>query len=151
MSKNLLFVTLALVMFGFGFFYISRPKSTPVPAVVSSSPSPAASFSTYLPYTSQVLADSVSLRRVLFFYASWCPTCRPTDAQFSASSNQIPEGVVVIRINYNDPDTDSEEKALAAKYGVTYQHTFIQIDGSGEVVNKWNGGGLKELLANLKP
>jgi hypothetical protein len=56
----------------------------------------------------------------------------------------------VIRVNYNDPDTDATEKELAKKYGITYQHTFVQIDSTDQVVTKWNGGRLKELLSNLK-
>ncbi|KXK10180.1 MAG: hypothetical protein UZ22_OP11002000912 [Microgenomates bacterium OLB23] len=57
---------------------------------------------------------------------------------------------MVIRVNYNDPQTDDEEKALAKQYGVGYQHTFVQIDQQGNEVTKWNGGSLKELLSSIK-
>ncbi len=53
-------------------------------------------------------------------------------------------------MNYNDPDTDQEEKDLAKKYRVTYQHTFVQIDSQENEVTKWNGGQLEGLLANLQ-
>jgi thioredoxin 1 len=94
----------------------------------------------YLPFSSEVLSSSVSRRRVLFFFANWCPTCRPADQNFSENVSRIPSDVVLIRVNYNDTDTDQSEKELATKYGVTYQHTFIQIDSGGNVVTKWNGG-----------
>lgn len=104
----------------------------------------------YFEFSEAGFEGAASEKRVLFFYANWCPTCRPTDADLSANMSQIPDGAVVIRVNYNDPDTDSVESELAKKYGVTYQHTFVQIDSLGEVVTKWNGGKTKELLSNIK-
>ncbi|CAN5197477.1 hypothetical protein BH09PAT2_BH09PAT2_09280 [soil metagenome] len=106
--------------------------------------------SRYVEYSKTALDKASSTRRVLFFYASWCPTCRPADANFRENENKIPEDVTVIRVNYNDPDTDQEEKDLAKKYGITYQHTYVQIDGSGKEVTKWNGGQINELLTNIK-
>lgn len=57
--------------------------------------------------------------------------------------------MVIFRVNYNDPETDDQEKELAKKYEITYQHTFVQVDEGGNVITKWNGGGLTELLENL--
>ena len=104
----------------------------------------------YLEYDSSVLADNKDKRRVLFFYANWCPTCKPADLSFSNNEDKLPEGVVVVRVNYSDTETDAGEKALAEKYEITYQHTYVEIDAAGEVVKKWNGGALDELLTNLK-
>ncbi len=104
----------------------------------------------YVPYSKAVYDDSADKRRVLYFYASWCPTCRPADADFEKNSSKIPEDMVVIRVNYNDPETDQEEKDLAKKYGITYQHTFVQVDSAGTEITKWNGGQTDELLANIK-
>ena len=67
-----------------------------------------------------------------------------------ANPNKIPKDVIVIRTNYNDPNTDQEEKDLAKKYGITYQHTFVQIDSTGKEIAKWNGGQTDELTANIK-
>ncbi|OGH12225.1 MAG: hypothetical protein A2776_01750 [Candidatus Levybacteria bacterium RIFCSPHIGHO2_01_FULL_40_10] len=106
--------------------------------------------SRYAEYTKAVFDQAVDKRRVLFFYASWCPICRPADADFKKNSSKIPEDMVVIRVNYNDPDTDQEEKELAKKYGITYQHTFVQVDSAGKELTKWNGGQTDELLANIK-
>lgn len=104
----------------------------------------------YLPYSSTVLADTAGRRRVLFFYANWCPTCRPADADFQANASKFPADVSLIRVNYNDTETDQEEKNLAQKYGVTYQHTYVEIDAQGNKVQTWNGGQTAELLAHLK-
>ena len=104
----------------------------------------------YVEYSKAALEKAVSNRRVLFFFASWCPTCRPADANFKENISKIPEDVTLVRVNYNDPETDQEEKDLAKKYSVTYQHTFVQIDSNGREVTKWNGGQLNELLSNSK-
>lgn len=106
--------------------------------------------SRYVMYSKSEYDKAAGNRRVLFFYASWCPTCRPTDANLKESTSKIPEDVIVIRVNYNDPETDQEEKDLAKKYGVTYQHTFVQIDSEGKEVAKWNGGQIDELIAKIK-
>ena len=108
------------------------------------------SDSRYVKYASNTLESTSDTRRVLYFYANWCPTCRPADADFSANESRIPSDVTVIRVNYNDTDTDAEEEALAREYGITYQHTFVQIDENGEQVAKWNGGDTDELLLNIK-
>jgi len=93
--------------------------------------------------------ESVSFEKVVyFFYANWCPTCIPVDKEISKNLDKIPEGLKIVRINYNDPDTDDAEEDLAKKYGITYQHTFVYIGSDGEVVKKWNGGGLDKIIDN---
>lgn len=104
----------------------------------------------YSEYSSTALTDSLKNKRVLFFYANWCPTCRPADAAFRENDSKIPSDVSLIRVNYNDSDTDQEEKELAKKYLVTYQHTFVQIDEAGKEVTRWNGGQLTELINNIQ-
>ena len=104
----------------------------------------------YVEYSESTFDSASNNRRVLFFYASWCPTCIPADVNFSQNENKIPEDVTLIRVNYNDPETDQEEKDLAKKYGITYQHTFVQIDSTNKEVVKWNGGQIDELLSNIK-
>ena len=106
--------------------------------------------SRYVEYSKGVLDGSANKRRVLYFYANWCPTCKPANEDFTKNSNKIPEDMVVIRVNYNDTNTDQEEKDLAKKYAITYQHTFVQIDGLGKEVTKWNGGKTDDLLTNIK-
>ncbi len=108
------------------------------------------SSSRYVVHSSGILEKNKGARRVLFFYASWCSTCRPADADLKENADKLPQDSLVIRVNYNDPETDEAEKELAKKYKVTYQHTFVQIDGSGREVAKWNGGKTEELVANLK-
>lgn len=105
--------------------------------------------SAYTEYSKSEFEKASGKRRVLFFFANWCPTCKPTDQNLKANQSLIPEDVTVVRVNYNDTDTDPAEKDLAQKYAVTYQHTFVQIDQNGNEVSKWNGGKIDELLKNI--
>lgn len=106
--------------------------------------------SRYQEYSKTAFESSSGSRRVLFFYANWCPICKPADASFRNQESLIPQDVRVLRVNYSDSDSDQDEKDLAKKYGITYQHTFVQIDSLGEEVTKWNGGQIEQLLTNIK-
>jgi len=103
----------------------------------------------YIEYRDQDIS-SIDGKRVLYFYANWCPTCRLADPDLKKRQFEFPDGVVVIRVNYNDSDTSATEKALAKAYGITYQHIFVQIDASGNEIAKWNGGDTDELLIKIK-
>jgi len=104
----------------------------------------------YADYSKVATDNAINNRRVFFFYASWCPTCKSADLDLKSNLRDLPADVVVLRVNYNDSETDQEEKDLAKKYGITYQHTFVQIDDQGKEVTKWNGGKTEELIANIK-
>lgn len=104
----------------------------------------------YLVFDQSDLETRTESRRVLFFYANWCPTCAEAHESLIMNASEIPEDVIILRVNYNDPDTDQTEKDLAQKYGITYQHTFVQIDEAGNELTTWNGGGFDELLTNLE-
>lgn len=104
----------------------------------------------YVEYSQSAYDSASAKKRVLYFYANWCPTCKPLDAQLKANMDKIPAGVVILRVNYNDTDTDAIDKALAQKYGITYQHTFVQVDAEGNEIAKWNGGGLDKIISSIK-
>lgn len=76
---------------------------------------------------------------VLFFHASWCPSCQ------SAEKNILETGVddfLLLKVDY-DSHTD-----LRQKYGVTYQHTFVQVDADGELIKKWNGSNSVDAISD---
>ncbi len=70
---------------------------------------------------------------VLFFRALWCPTCRTLDGDINANLKNIPTNLTILIVDY-DNSTD-----LKKKYGVTYQHTLVQVDGNGTLMKKWMG------------
>jgi len=88
----------------------------------------------YAPYDTSKLAMAASGDVVLFFKASWCPSCRALDTDIKANLEAIPGGVTILEVDY---DTAT---ALKQKYGVTTQHTLVQVDASGALIKKWSGG-----------
>jgi thioredoxin 1 len=82
---------------------------------------------------------------VLFFRASWCPTCIAVDKDIKANLSKIPSDLAILDVNY---DNSSD---LKKKYGVTYQHTFVQVDKDGNMIKKWSGSPtLAKLVAEVK-
>ena len=81
--------------------------------------------------------------RVLFFHASWCPSCRSSETSFLETVDQIPEDIVILKVNYD------KERELKKQYGITSQHTFVQVDAEGNAVVKWSGGALEMLLEKV--
>lgn len=147
MSKRIIIVgIIILILVGGGLFVVNKQSRNIEEAKMTADKS----ASRYVEYSKEIFDQAVNNRRVLFFYASWCPICRPADADFKQNSSKIPKDVTVLRVNYNDPDTDQEEKDLAKKYGITYQHTFVQIDAQGKELTKWTGGQTDELLNKIK-
>lgn len=151
----------AVIVAVVGFFALTRSKSQAPKTVPNTTDQEMVSDNSmdqsgdypedkYLAYTKQDFEKSKDKRRVLYFYANWCSTCRPANADFVKNSKLLPEDVEVFRVNYDDSETDEEEKDLAKKYQITYQHTFVQVDANDDVVTRWNGGELKDLLKRIK-
>ena len=77
---------------------------------------------------------------VLFFHASWCPKCQETEENLESSG--VPDGLTVVKVDF---DSSTE---LRQKYGVTLQHTFVQIDADGNQVAKWSGSYTGDAIAS---
>jgi thiol-disulfide isomerase/thioredoxin len=99
----------------------------------------------YEDYTPEEVSEHAKTGKVvLFFKASWCPTCRAVDKDIMANLGKIPGDVSVLKVDY---DNSTE---LKKKYGVTYQHTFVQVDKDGNMIKKWSSSPtLKDLLLNI--
>lgn len=88
---------------------------------------------TYETYNVSKLVKTESGNVVLFFHASWCPECRRLDSDIKANLNKIPANLTILDVDY---DNSSD---LKKKYGVTYQHTMVQVDKDGALIKKWSG------------
>ncbi len=90
-------------------------------------------------------AEKLSLakerRVVLFFNASWCPTCSELEAEVKKVS--LPDNVLLLSVDYD------KNQELLKKYEIAYQHTFVEVDEMGNVLHKWSGGGVERLKAEL--
>lgn len=78
---------------------------------------------------------------VLFFAADWCPTCQEATKNLEANPAAIPAGLAIVRVDYDNSDD------LKQKYGVTTQHTFVQVDADGNEVAKWTGSVTADEIA----
>jgi thiol-disulfide isomerase/thioredoxin len=79
---------------------------------------------------------------VLFFAADWCPDCQAALKDINASGSRLKDVTVVVA----DYDKVPE---LKTRYGVTVQHTFVQIDTAGNKLAAWNGGGVDGILSHV--
>ncbi len=99
----------------------------------------------YEAYSADKLSRAETGDVVLFFHASWCPSCRGLNASIESNLGTIPAGVVILKTDY---DTETE---LKKKYGVTYQHTLVQVDKDGNMIKKWSGSpSLDKLVAQIQ-
>lgn len=100
----------------------------------------------YIDYNAEAVVQAATTGdAVLFFYAPWCPTCTVLNKDLVANASSIPAGVTIFKTDY---DTNLE---LRRKYGVTYQHTLVQVDAAGNMITKWSGGyTLDDVLSNIQ-
>ncbi len=117
----------------------------PSPAASGGSPAPsesavpAGAYLSRAEYT-EVMASREGTKVVYFFHAPWCPTCRATERAIARDG--IPAGLTLVKVDFDS------EGDLRKQYGVTTQHTFVQVDASGAELAKWTGSeGGAEILA----
>jgi thiol-disulfide isomerase/thioredoxin len=99
----------------------------------------------YRAYDESLLAAAETGDVVLFFRASWCPTCRSLDQDLRGKASVIPKGLTILDVNYDSAT------ALKQKYGVTHQHTLVQVRADGTQITKWSGSPtLADILTHLQ-
>jgi thiol-disulfide isomerase/thioredoxin len=119
----------------------SEPAPTPTPEPTDAAPAPApGSYITLAEYEADKAAyDAGDV--VLFFNASWCSTCKIARDNLTADPAAIPDGLTIVTVDF-DEATD-----LKQQYGVTLQHTFVQIGPDGAELAKWSGSVTAEEIA----
>jgi thiol-disulfide isomerase/thioredoxin len=151
MSKNFFFLMIVALIVGGGIYWFSQNQQAPgsvdtavVEGQITGGIETRADgeSSRYISYSKKNYDQNAGKKRVLFFHAVWCPTCKVANEEFNNNLNKIPEDVILLKTDY---DT---EKELKQKYNITYQHTFVLVDNQGNELKKWNGGGIEELISN---
>lgn len=100
-------------------------------AVLAGSSAPVVDFNA-ADYQAAVQSDKLV---VLYFYANWCPICRLEVPQLYAAFNELStDKVVAFRVNFNDDQTDNDERNLARQFGVPYQHTKVFLKNGAAVL-----------------
>lgn len=127
MKKNIIIIIslIVLVVLGVAVFNFLR-----TPVLSMDETQNIAGAGTYVEYSEQKLTDEKS--NVIFFFAKWCPSCQRQHNNLEDSRGDIPENVVILRADFDNSDE------LRQKYGVTRQHTFVQVDGDGNEIKQWN-------------
>jgi thiol-disulfide isomerase/thioredoxin len=104
----------------------------------------AATPGVYTAYDADAIAESNAEHILLFFHATWCPSCKALDGDIVANAESIPAGVEIYKVDY-DTSTD-----LKRQYGITTQHSIIEIAASGEAESGISHGlTLEDVLATL--
>lgn len=101
---------------------------------------------TYQAYAPEKVAKFAATGKVvLFFRASWCPTCRALDADIKTHLGEIPKNLTILDVDYDN------SAALKQQYGVTFQHTMVEVDTQGKLIKKWSGSPtLAALVSEVK-
>lgn len=122
----------------------TQPSSGGTP-VAPAPEAPVAQAGSYEAYSADKIARAENGDVVLFFHASWCPSCRGLNSNIEANREDIPSNLTILKTDY---DTNT---ALKQKYGVTTQHTLVQVDKDGNLIKKWSGGGtLTSIVSQVK-
>ncbi len=102
----------------------------------------ASGMAQYLSYSADAVQEAKG-RTVLFFHAQWCPFCREADMDIIEKLSTLPADLTILKTDFD------QETNLKKKYGVVYQHTFVQVDAEGNELRQWSGGGAENILQQI--
>lgn len=114
--------------------------------------------SSYSPFSQAAFETAQMEGKPIFlnFYANWCPTCRAAEPGVVTAFEELSSDVSTVgfRVNYNDSETDADETALAERFGITYQHSYVLLNPDGSVSEKiiaapWDQETLQQKLTAL--
>jgi thiol-disulfide isomerase/thioredoxin len=114
-----------------------KAESKPASAAKSEQPGSYLTLEEYESFKNRFANSEV----VLFFNANWCSTCKIARDNIESNLDSIPSNLAIVVVDF-DKETD-----LRKKYGVTIQHTFVQIDKDGNQLTKWSGSVTAEEIA----
>lgn len=137
MKITTLFVIIGVLVLGLGFVYFKQNSTRDAAAIPLTNLSQESGVSLAHPgyygdYSPEALRAHTG-KNILFFKAAWCGTCTGVDEDIIRHQESIPEEVAIYIIDYDTAQT------LRQKYGVTVQHTFVQVDEAGNELKQWLG------------
>ena len=97
--------------------------------------------SSYITWSEAAFEQNADQERWLYFHAEWCPECRALEADIKANLSDIPAGVVIFKIEYDD------YQDLRQRWQVLRQTTVVSVDAQGEKIQEVLAAGSKNNLA----
>ena len=120
----------------------AQPQTTQESTGTAETPAPTTTQpGAYLDYNADSVAKTAG-RKILFFYAPWCPQCRALEQSIKAST--IPSGVTIFKTDF---DSSTE---LRQKYGVSIQTTLVEIDSAGNKIQSYTAYNTPDLQTVIK-
>ena len=152
MNNILLWIVGAVILVGGGFFLFANSGTNSQDVVTEETGTAKEmmkkdegammSAGSYEVYAPSKLVKANSGKVVLFFRAVWCPTCKALDVDIRAHLSDIPKDLTILDVDYDN------SVALKQKYGVTYQHTFVEVKADGTLIKKWSGSSTLATLVS---
>lgn len=121
--------------------YEKTPSKPTTKTYTKTSPTKTKDKKSYLPFTQELFDEELKTDKtiILMFYSTWCSACTTEsdllEKKFSSFDNNK---IIILRVNYNDGDTDSYETALAEKYDISSRHDRVIIKNN-DVIRKYTG------------
>ncbi|MEX2028360.1 MAG: thioredoxin family protein [Candidatus Curtissbacteria bacterium] len=113
----------------------------------------AGSISPFLEFNKADFEKAKEEQKIIFldFYANWCPVCRAEAPVIHSGFDMFEsEKIVGFRVNFNDDQTDQDEKDLAKEFNVPYQYTKIIIKDGKEILRsgeRWEKADFDEAFS----
>lgn len=147
MNKNILIGSIVVIIVIVGIVFVASQNPNPSTQTVSSEEGKiierysgkvlAGSTSPYIVFNKTDYEKALTDNKIVFldFFANWCPICRDEAPNLKEGFDALQtDKVVGFRVNYNDTETDEDEKKLAQEFGITYQHTKVILKNGKEVL-----------------
>lgn len=160
MKKFILFFVLSLLFISFGAFllnafnlqknYFDSKNKITKDEDVNITNEVVQIDSYYIDYKKEDYEKAMAEKRVLvlYFTSNWCEECKSQDVLNTEVFVDLAQyGVVGLKVHILDSETTTETDALAKKYDVSKEQTFVIIDANGVTRFKYVGTITKELLS----
>lgn len=111
--------------------------------------------SPYLEFNKIDYDKALASNKIVFldFYANWCPICRAEAPELTAGFDSLTsDNVIGFRVNFNDSDTDNDEKTLAKQFEIPYQHTKVILKDTKVALidsDSWDKSRFEQEIAKL--
>ncbi len=151
MKNFILFFVLLILFLSFGIFFYNTYKEQENYFNLKSVEKTTINTS-YLNFSKEKYDTAILENRVLvlFFTSNWCMKCSDQDIINSEVFDGLnKEGVIGLRIHILDSETTTETDALAKKFDIVKENSFVILNKKGAVNFKYVGEMTSERLKDI--